>query len=41
MQVDDEILKLIRDLREVHCINISALFRDSITEWHKKLNPDK
>lgn len=37
LQIDEDILKSIKNLRDKHHVNISAICRDAITEWERKL----
>lgn len=37
LQIDDEVQKLVINLRDKHHVNISAICREAIEEWHKKL----
>lgn len=37
LQIDEEIDSLIKNLRDKHRVNISAICRDAIVEWNKKL----
>jgi len=37
LQIDEKIDTLIKDLRDRHRVNVSAICRDAIEGWHKKL----
>ncbi len=37
LQIDNEILKIVNNLRDKHKVNISAICRSAIVEWNNKL----
>jgi len=37
LQIDEETSTIIKNLREKHHVNISAVCREALSEWNKKL----